>query len=32
MFVVPRKSDLPGTGEFHHIVEVIGDQTRPSAN
>jgi len=31
MFVVPTKLDLPGTGEFHHIVEVIGEQTRPGA-
>jgi len=31
MFVVPSNLDLPGTGEFHHIVEVIGDKTRPGA-
>jgi len=29
MFLVPSKIDLPGTGEFHHIVKIIGDKTRP---
>ena len=32
MFVVPRYLDLPGTGEFHDIVEVFGDQTRPGVD
>ena len=30
--VVPSKLYLPGTDQFHHMVEVIGDQTRPGAD
>jgi len=32
MFVDNQKLGLPGTGEFHHIVEVILNETRPGAD